>query len=408
VCQLSLISEDTRIGPHHLGESAVGIGTCISIRSVWNFCTPQRLFGAIAGGAMKLFNCQHCDQLLYFENTLCERCGHRLGYIPDSVKLSALEPDSGNWRALAGGKSYRFCANAQYDVCNWLVGADESDIYCLACRHNRTVPDTSIQDNVVAWRKIEAAKHRLFYTIMALRLPTEPGNSGGQRLAFEFLASSPQLDGSKVMTGHNGGVITLALEEAHDAQREAIRTSMREPYRTLLGHFRHEIGHYYWDVLVRDNESLEECRNVFGDDSLDYGQALQSYYQYGPTFDWQNRFVSAYASAHPWEDFAETWAHYLHIVDTLEMARAFGLYVNPPVAKRGDLEAEVDFDPYLVSDVSLLIDTWIPLSNALNSLNRTLGQPDIYPFVLSPPVTKKLGFIHALISRNKQETLKAS
>jgi hypothetical protein len=135
----------------------------------------------------------------------------------------------------------------------------------------------------VAWRKIEAAKHRLYYTIMALRLPTEPGNSGGQRLAFEFLASSPQLDGSKVMTGHNGGVITLALEEAHDAQREAIRTSMGEPYRTLLGHFRHEIGHYYWDVLVRDNESLEECRNVFGDDSLDYGQALQSYYQYGPT-----------------------------------------------------------------------------------------------------------------------------
>jgi hypothetical protein len=352
---------------------------------------------------MKLFRCQHCGQLIYFENTVCQRCGHRLGYISERTALAALEPLDGNqWRAVPGGaEAYRFCANAQYDVCNWLLKADEPAAFCVACRHNRMVPDTSFQNNLVAWRKIEAAKHRLFYTLMALRLPLEPREAGGDRLTFDFLAS-PHPGGPRIMTGHDNGLITLAVEEAHDPEREARRAAMGEPYRTLLGHFRHEVGHYYWEVLVGDGGALDAFREMFGDDSADYGLALQNYYANGAPADWQNRFVSAYASAHPWEDFAETWAHYLHIVDTLEMARAFGLYINPPAAKRGEHEAEVDFDPYRVGDVAPLIDTWIPLSNALNALNRALGQPDIYPFILSPPVIEKLGFVHDLIRRNKE------
>jgi hypothetical protein len=348
---------------------------------------------------MKLFKCQHCAQLIYFENNACERCGHRLGYIAETATLSALEPQDGAWRALAGdSKLYRFCANAGFGVCNWLIEADSPSAYCAACEHNRTVPDTSIQAYLTAWQRIEAAKHRLFYTLMQLGLPLKPQDSNGQRLIFDFLASPPA-GGASIMTGHDNGLITLAVEEADDAEREKRRTTMQEPYRTLLGHFRHEVGHYYWDVLVRDGGHIDAFRKLFGDESAaDYGWALQSYYANGAPPNWQDRFVSSYASAHPWEDFAETWAHYLHIVDTLEMARAFGLYIRPRLS--AELDAEVDFNPYRARDVAPLIDTWVPLSNALNSLNRSMGQLDVYPFILSPPVVEKLGFVHDLIHGN--------
>ena len=351
---------------------------------------------------MKLFKCQHCEQLLYFENTACERCSRRLGFIPEIMNLSALEPQGDVWRALAVDKKlYRSCANAAYDVCNWMIEAEKPDRYCAACRHNRTVPDTGIADYVAAWRKIEMAKHRLFYTLMKLNLPLDECNpDGSMRLAFDFLASPPHAEGPRVMTGHDNGLITLALEEADDAEREKRRTLMHEPYRTLVGHLRHEVGHYYWDVLVRDGGLIEACRRIFGDETADYGAALQAYYANGAPANWQDNYISAYATSHSWEDFAETWAHYLHIVDTLEMARAFGMYVHPRLARPGELDAQVDFDPYTVRDPSPLIQTWIPLSNALNSLNRTMGLLDAYPFVLSPPVVDKLSAIHDLIHGN--------
>ena len=301
---------------------------------------------------MKLFKCQHCEQLLYFENTACEKCGYRLGFIPEIMTLSALESEGDAWRALAiGKKTYRFCANTQFDVCNWMVEADGPEAYCAACRHNRMIPDTSIEANLVAWRKIEIAKHRLFYTLMKLGLPLDQKTGDGhERLVFDFLASPPQVDGPRVMTGHDNGLITLALDEADDVEREKRRTQMHEPYRTLLGHFRHEVGHYFWDVLVRDGGLIEPCRKIFGDESADYGAALQAYYANGAPPNWQESFISAYATSHPWEDFAETWAHYLHIVDTLEMARAFGMYVHPRLARPGEFDAQVDFDPYNVRD----------------------------------------------------------
>jgi hypothetical protein len=355
---------------------------------------------------MKLFKCQNCGQLLYFENDLCVKCSHRLGFIPEIMNLSALEVEGdaqqGIWRALAiDNKLYRFCANARFGVCNWMVDAGSSDIYCAACRHNRTVPDTGIADNVVAWRKIEVAKHTLFYTLMKLHLPLEEKDeSGNLRLCFDFLASPGHREGPRVVTGHDNGLITLALEEANDAEREKRRTTMHEPYRTLVGHFRHEVGHYYWDVLVRDGGLIEPFRAVFGDETADYAAALQAYYANGAPPNWQDNFISAYATSHPWEDFAETWAHYLHIVDTLEMARAFGMYVHPRLAEPGELDAHVTFDPYLLREPSPLIETWLPLSNALNSLNRAMGLQDIYPFILSPPVVEKLSAIHDIIHGN--------
>ena len=366
---------------------------------------------------MKLFKCQHCGQLIYFENDLCLKCSHRLGFISDIMNLSALEPiepKSGQqpevWRALAiDNKFYRPCANAQFGVCNWMVDAGTGDVYCAACRHNRTVPDTSVPENVVAWRKIELAKRMLFYTLFKLHLPLDENDEDGQpRLRFDFLKSPPHWEGPRVMTGHDNGLITLALEEADDAERERRRALMHEPYRTLAGHFRHEVGHYAWDVLVREGGLAEACRATFGDETADYGEALKAYYANGAPPDWQDHFISAYATSHPWEDFAETWAHYLHIVDTLEMARAFGMYVHPRLASPGELDAQVDFDPYLVHEASTLIETWIPLSNALNGLNRTMGLPDLYPFILSPSVVKKLSVIHDLVHHNLKQSTAAA
>ena len=363
---------------------------------------------------MKLFRCQNCGQVLYFENVRCEKCGHRLGYAPETARLRALEPatDETCWQAVgAPEQAWRFCANAEHDACNWLIPADSEAAYCAACRHNRTVPDLSVARNLALWRKLEDAKHRLFYSLLRLDLPLATRIEDPEHgLAFDFLADPPAATGPKVMTGHDNGLITIALVEADDAEREERRASMGEQYRTLLGHFRHEIGHHYWDVLVRDSGRLDDFQALFGDDRQDYNAALQAYYNQGPPAGWQENFVSAYATMHPWEDFAETWAHYLHIVDTLEMARAFGVSLEPKVDRTGTLAAEVDFDPYREGPIDALIDAWLPLCFAMNSLNRCMGGADLYPFVLSPGVIRKLGFIHELVhaDRDRDEQVAAS
>ncbi|MEW6453145.1 MAG: putative zinc-binding peptidase [Pseudomonadota bacterium] len=349
---------------------------------------------------MKLFECQNCGQLLYFENTRCESCGMRLGYLPTRETVTALKEtrDPIRFRALAEPRAhYRFCANAEHDACNWLVRADLPDLFCEACRHNRTIPDLSIADNLVHWRKIELAKHRLFYTLLKLRLPHRTKQEDPEDgLAFDFLSSdaaSPHGGNAPVLTGHAYGVITINLAEADDAERERQRSQMGEPYRTLLGHFRHEIAHYYWDRLIANTPYIDEFRNVFGDERADYGAALQNHYNNGPPPDWPERFVTSYASAHPWEDFAETWAHYFHMIDTLETARAHGLSVRPKVSHGAAMTITIDFDPHN-AEMARIIEAWLPLTFAVNSINRSMGLPDLYPFVLAPVVIMKLAFIH--------------
>lgn len=352
---------------------------------------------------MKLFQCQACGQLLYFENTRCENCARRLGYRAEAAELFALDADGQDWYATGRpDRRVRFCANAALDACNWLLPADDGlGDYCLACRHNRTVPDLGVQRNLQLWRKLEGAKHRLFYTLIRLGLPlVTRANDTQHGLAFDFLAEPPNPASNSVVTGHDRGVITVSVEEADDAQRERMREAMGESYRTLLGHLRHEVGHWFWDVLVNsDMQRLAEFRSGFGDERQDYGAALQRHYDNGAPADWPSRFVSAYASAHPWEDWAETWAHYLHMVDTLETARAFGLSVRPGIARNdAAMTAEIDFDPHAAwPDIETLIGDWLPLTYAVNSLNRSMGQPDLYPFVLSAPAIAKLGFVHRLV-----------
>jgi len=254
---------------------------------------------------------------------------------------------------------------------------------------------------------METAKHRLFYSLLRLKLPLESRAEDPEHgLAFDFLADPPQTHASEVMTGHSNGLITLALKEADDVTREKVRTEMGEPYRALLGHFRHEIGHYFWDRLVaEDAPVLERFRALFGDDRQDYDEALKKYYAEGAPPGWQDNYISMYATAHPWEDFAETWAHYLHIVDTLETAAAFGLKVKPRRAK-GELAAAIDFDPYK-ADMDRLIDTWLPVEFATNNLNRSMGLADLYPFLLSPGVIEKLTFVHDLTHKREGALRKA-
>ena len=351
---------------------------------------------------MKLFDCQHCGQLLFFENTRCERCGHRLGYLPDQTMLSALTAGGGDrWYPLASpDESSRFCANSLHDACNWLVRADGPDAFCRACRLNRTIPNLDVSENLLLWQRLEAAKHRLVYGLLRLDLPLVSKHDDVERgLAFDFLAGSGAmfLEGPQVITGHVQGLITIDISEANDAERERHRRDMAEPYRTLLGHFRHEIGHHFWERMVRDGVWQEAFRKLFGDERRDYGAALESHYADGPPADWQERYVSSYASAHPWEDFEETWAHYLHIVDTLETAESFGLRIRPKAGADPVLEMEVEFDPYDQNNFDALVAAWLPLTYAANSLNHSMGQPDLYPFVLAPRVMGKLRFIHGLI-----------
>ncbi|WP_101927295.1 MULTISPECIES: zinc-binding metallopeptidase family protein [Luteimonas] len=354
---------------------------------------------------MQLFKCQHCDQVVYFENTACTRCNSRLGYLPDLAQLSAVTPDGGNWIAHADpGPRYRFCRNWELNACNWMLPAGDGETYCRACRHNRTIPNLAEADNREHWRKIETAKRRLFYTLLRLRLPMPTAASGDpEPLEFDFLADQPGAK-KKVITGHASGLITIALTEADDATREAARVRMGEPYRTLLGHFRHEVGHYYWDKLVRDggDEELARYRDLFGDERASYADALTRHYENGAPDDWQQAFVSSYATMHPWEDWAETWAHYLHIVDTLEMAAAFGIRIDPDITDDDAMTTEIGFDPHRVADIQRLIDAWLPLTYAVNSLNRAMGQPDLYPFVIRKPVVDKMAYIHGLIRRARR------
>ncbi len=357
---------------------------------------------------MKLFQCQQCGQPIYFENTVCERCHSSLGFLPDGMLLTALEPapEGDGFNPLANPELIvRYCKNSEFAACNWLVSVDSGEDYCPSCLTNQTIPDVSDAARLECWQKLQIAKNRLMYGLMRLRLPVVSKLREPERgVAFDFLAG-PDFDfreTEKVITGHAEGLITINIAEADPAMREQHRENMAEPYRTLLGHFRHEIGHYYWERLIQgDAARLASYRQMFGDEQLDYGQALEVHYKEGPPADWRQHFVSAYASTHPWEDWAETWAHYLHIVDTLETAHAFGVRIRPKDVKDPSLKAAADFDPYRAASFEDLIDVWLPLTYAVNSMNRSMGQPDLYPFVLPPEVISKLTYIHDTIADSR-------
>ena len=351
---------------------------------------------------MKLFNCSNCGQLLYFENTRCERCGAALGFVEETLQLVALTTENDGRFSLTQNKKknfYRYCANYNHAVCNWMVAEGGTDPFCKACELNRTIPDISNPAYMTRWAEIEKAKHRLIYSLLMLGLKVVSKTYDPDKgLFFDFIADLNRQGEEKVLTGHDNGVITINIAEADDIEREMARKAMDEVYRTLLGHFRHEVGHYYWDRIIDNTNNLNDFRKLFGDDRIDYTEALKQHYENGIPANWEQQYISSYASTHPWEDWAETWAHYLHIVDTLETAYAFGMSVHPLAAKNSsDYNTDIKSDPYRVDKFEKIIDQWLPLTFAMNSLSRSMGQHDIYPFVISPKVIEKLKFIHKVV-----------
>lgn len=352
---------------------------------------------------MKVFHCEHCDQLVFFENTACVSCGHVLAFLPDIEDMATLEPAAED-RFHALGKTgvsreYRLCKNyREQNVCNWAVPADDPSPYCLSCQLTRVIPDLSRPGVTEGWAKLETAKRRLIYSLLNLDLPLATKVQEPEcGLAFEFLVDPAEPGAAPVLTGHAAGVITINVAEADDAERERRRNSLKEDYRTLLGHFRHEVGHYYWDRLIRDSKWLDGFRALFGDERTDYGETLARYHEQGPPANWRESFVSAYATAHPWEDWAESWAHYLHMTDTLETAFECGLSLRPKRPDEPALKPDVAVVGKRSATFDQLIERWFPLTYVLNNLNRGMGLQDGYPFVLSAPALEKLRFVHDVV-----------
>jgi hypothetical protein len=326
---------------------------------------------------MLSFACGHCGHLVFFENSLCLNCRTPQGFVPERLELVALEG--------AAAKELDRCANFDLIGCNWMVEGEGR--LCRSCELTRTRPGDSDGIGLAELADAEAAKRRVILQLLDLGLPgVDPG-----QLSFDLLSSEAE----PVQTGHDDGVITIDLAESDDARREARRTELGEPYRTMLGHLRHELGHYFQPLLLSGEDDWNACRELFGDERADYGEALERHYESGPPADWPERFVSAYATMHPWEDWAETWAHYLHIRDTLQTASEYGVVVAGPraVADTRELEstprpdtAEHGFDEVL--------GEWLPLTYALNAVNRSMGREDLYPFTLAQPVIDKLRFVH--------------
>jgi hypothetical protein len=285
-----------------------------------------------------------------------------------------------------------------------MVSADDPSPRCRACRLNAVIPDLDDPVNLTYWKRIEQAKRRLIYTLLELELPLVGKDEDPDRgLAFRFIAESkhPVVGEKKVMTGHASGTITVNVAEANPAVREKLREELEEDYRTLLGHFRHEIGHYYWSVLVAgDPVKLARFRALFGDERDDYADALRRHYANGPPADWAERHISAYASTHPWEDWAECWAHYLHMVDTVDTALDMGFTPTgvdvgalSHLIQRAEQPAPNGHDHF-----DGLLSAWFSLSVTLNALNRSMGLRDAYPFVLGPVVVDKLRLVHDVVT----------
>jgi hypothetical protein len=353
---------------------------------------------------MILFSCEVCGHQLYFESTECVRCRSTLGFLSEQQSLTTLSNvdtraagpqaafrvgDSG-----AKGQLFRKCRNwEQHEACNWLVPVDGDAGYCASCALTEIVPDLSNNHNKRAWLELEAAKRRLLFTLKTLKLPVlSKAESEDHGLAFRFLRNTPD---EPVVTGHNAGIITVNVAEADAAYRENQRERLGEAYRTTLGHLRHEIGHYYFDLLITQTPRESAFRDLFGDERASYEAAITRHYDEGPPADWANAFISGYATMHPWEDWAESWAHYLHMVDVVQTAKSYGLVVREPSHDgRGPQLAMRDVD---ADDFAELGQGFYLVTLAMNGLNRSMGLKDAYPFTVAEHAQRKLAFIHDAI-----------
>lgn len=326
---------------------------------------------------MKAYRCRVCQSALYAENSVCVSCGTPLGYARGEREIV---PVDGNGVYVdAAGWVWHVCRNLGLSGCTWL--APVAGGQCAACDLTRTRPNDADTAGIALVPVAERAKRHLIIELDALGFPVVGKHEDAANgLAFDLLSSTWQ----RVLIAHRDGVVTIDLAEGDDAHREEVRRRLGEPYRTMLGHFRHEVGHYYqWQLVERSADAgiIARVRELFGDETTDYAAAVTHHYAAGPPPGWQTEYISAYATMHPYEDFAETWAHYLHICDTVETAVAYGL------VPRADL-------PHGFRE--LVTQVWEPLSTALNLVNRSMGANDLYPFVITPRVLDKLALVASL------------
>jgi hypothetical protein len=345
---------------------------------------------------MRDFNCPNCGQHLAFENSVCLSCGSHVGFSLGEMALLVIAPgEESDHGGAVDASRYQLCANLHLAECNWLVEVAPFRRLCKSCALTRTRPNEAETKAMAAFAESEKAKRRLIAELHELKLPIVGRDEDSQYgLAFDLLSSEFE----NVVTGHQNGVITIDLAEGDDVHREQLRVEMDEPYRTLLGHFRHEIGHYYFYRLVGPSQAYSQrFRELFGDPDADYQQALHRHYNEGAPPGWEDDYVSSYAAMHPAEDWAETFAHYLHIRDALDTAAAFGFAPAAATFERRALGP---------SGFDTIIDMWLPLAWALNMVNRSMGKEDLYPFVLPPAVFEKLRFIHAIIDEITSDPVK--
>jgi hypothetical protein len=334
---------------------------------------------------MLAFACPVCGRLVTFESSVCLHCRSELGFDISQQTLRSLT-------ASDPPAELARCFQAARIGCNWLASGDGE--LCSSCRLTRTRPNDDDGTAIAELAVAESAKRRLLFALTELGLPVTGWYERPGGLGFDLLSSRQ----TKVVTGHSDGIITLDLDEADPAHREQMRVRLGEPYRTVLGHFRHEVGHYFQPILVPEQSSQEaRCRELFGDERENYQSAMDSYYEDGPPSGWEQRFVSAYATMHPWEDWAETFAHYLHIRDALETAAAYGVRSDGPAIPTADSAPLESRPAEATKDIRAMLNAWLPLTYALNAVNRSMGTSDLYPFVLSSEIEDKLAFIDSLV-----------
>lgn len=336
---------------------------------------------------MRRFWCDTCGHPLFFESVSCTHCGVEVGFDAHSLDMISLRGQRTN-NLFGPSGEFLHCRNGlEFSVCNWIVPLEEEGGLCPGCAFNRTIPDLAIPGNIERWRRFEQAKKRLLYTLIDLRLPLTDGwVDPMQGLLFDFIEdqrSNPVLLESFVSTGYLGGVITINAMEADDVAREETRLRMNESYRTLLGHLRHESGHYYYHFVEQNSVLNKEFQRLFGDANQDYQAALDRHYHLGPADGWNDYYISTYASCHPLEDWAECWSHYLHIRDTLETAAVHRMIDGS----------------MLKGDFGVVANLWRGFTVTLNELNRSIGLADAYPFVINSWVESKLAFVGQVIER---------
>ena len=355
---------------------------------------------------MRVFNCEACGHLIYFDSLQCVHCGAAQAFLPDQLRVGILQSSDATSYTPSSELTarYRPCAHRHnISLCNFAIEPSDPHQLCVSCRQTEWLPDSSNPANELRWAKIEVAKRRLFYTLAKLGL-LDPHGHRVPEPRFSLLADIP--GSTPVMTGHASGMITLNVVEADDDERARRRLALREPLRTLIGHLRHESGHFYWDQLIAQSAWLEPFRALFGYENLDYAQALQQHYNKDPLDTrWSQSAISAYATSHPWEDWAETWAHYLHMVDLMETAASYSTSITVPDIPSSGPQMICNPLGNVPLNFSVMQAQWVPLTLLHNSLNRSLGLEDAYPFSISAMAWNKLRFVHDLISDYRQKSV---